>query len=196
MSMICNLRRVADDDIRRLLASPRQITRFLYGNDFSPPAVPVAVLLGRLFGRSGAAAPPPEWPPRREGDEVNLDKAWHGLHFLFTGSASEGEEPGCYLVQGGTAIGNEDVGYGPARALRPAEVAKFAAFLRSQSEAELQRRFDPLRMTQLEIYPEIWEESESEEDSAIDYLLGGFETLREFVDAASKAGDGLIIYLN
>jgi hypothetical protein len=35
---------------------------------------------------------------------VDIDKGWHGLHFLFTGTADGGEERACYLVRGGEEI--------------------------------------------------------------------------------------------
>src|SRR5262245_61651019 len=57
---------------------------------------------------------------------MDLDKAWHGIHFLLTGSAWDGEEPLCFLVKGGEEIGDEDFGYGPARILSPNQIAAWA----------------------------------------------------------------------
>ena len=33
---------------------------------------------------------------RKREIDIDIDKAWHGLHFLFTGAAEEGPEPGCF----------------------------------------------------------------------------------------------------
>ncbi len=35
--------------------------------------------------------------------------AGHGLHWLFTGTADEGDEPWCYLLKGGTEMTIEDM---------------------------------------------------------------------------------------
>src|SRR5262249_19169224 len=78
----------------------------------------------------------------KEVGQVDLEKAWHGIHFLLTGSAWDGEEPLCYLVTGGEQIGEEDVGYGPARALKPQQVAAWASALSAVSVDELSNRFN------------------------------------------------------
>lgn len=201
MSMICNLRRASPAEAERLLKLPLHITGFLYGSEqaetieeaFQKRGL-LSRLLWRLFLRRKYAPAPPAipWEARREGDEIDLDKSWHGLHFLFTGKEDGGDEPACYLLRGGRQIGRVDVGYGPARVLLPAGVRRFADFLQSLSLDELQRRYDPERMTELKLYPEIWDEG----DEAYDYLRANFISLRDFMIAAREAGDAVIIYLN
>lgn len=195
MSMICNLRRASVEDVEHLLEAPERISRFLYGEDADMPPSAGGGLLSRLFGGTPKPPPPPvEWRPREDGDEVDLEKSWHGLHFLFTGTAWHGDEPANFLVLGGEAIGDVDVGYGPARAFLPDDVTELARFLATLDADELRRRFDPARMTQLKIYPEIWKAEEA--DETFGYLLEGFDTLREFVVEAREAGDAIVIYIN
>lgn len=76
-----NLRLVSDGQLEEPIADPEQIEGFLYESDGS------------------------------SDDEEYLDKAWHGLHFLFTGTAWEGDPPLNFLVSGGREIGDVDVGY-------------------------------------------------------------------------------------
>ena len=45
---------------------------------------------------------------------VDLDKAWHGVHWLLTGSAEESSGPASDAILGGEPVG-EDLGYGPAQ---------------------------------------------------------------------------------
>jgi hypothetical protein len=63
-----------------------------------------------------------------EGDDaiamVDRDKAWHGIHFLLTGTAWEGTGPKASLLLGGKQSTFE-VGHGPARGLRPPEVRAY-----------------------------------------------------------------------
>lgn len=185
MSMICNLRRVSVDELDRLLKTPDLIRSFLY--DEPPPG-----FLARLFGASAPA--PVAWAPRRAGDEIDIEKAWHGLHFMFTGTAWKGDLPTAYLLLGGETIGNVDVGYGPAPALLPDHILEFAAHLSELTEVELRQRYDPPRMTALQIYPEIWDPGD--DDEQVEYLVQAFDELRAFMVAARDTGDGVVICVN
>ncbi len=53
--------------------------------------------------------------------EMDVDKAWHGIHYLLNQSADGGEGPLVGVILGGEPIG-DDMGMGPARVLTPAEV--------------------------------------------------------------------------
>lgn len=88
-----------------------------------------------------------------EAETIELDKAWHGIHFLLTGSVWEGEEPLCYLVRGGVELGKEDFGYGPAPLLNPDQIADWAKALSTISTDELRKRFNPEAMMKAKIYP-------------------------------------------
>jgi len=48
---------------------------------------------------------------------VDVDKAWHGIHYLLTGQAEGGPRPLSLAVLGGGDFGTED-GYGPAHVVR------------------------------------------------------------------------------
>jgi hypothetical protein len=188
MSMVGNLRRVSDHDINLLLKKPKHITSFLYGAA-SDALDERPGFLARLFGSK--SEPPPEWTPRSENDETYLDKSWHGLHYLLTGTAWEGDFPANFLVAGGAAIGAVDVGYGPARALTSGQVRAVNEYLAGITTEQLRTRYDAERMSELEIYPEIWDEDES-----IDYLIENFDDVKAFVQSTAAVGQGLIIYIN
>lgn len=118
-------------------------------------------------------------------DAVDLDKAWHGIHFLLTRSAWDGDEPWCFLCKGGQPVGDEEgVGYGPARLLQPAQVAAWAQALAGISADELRRRFDPAAMRAAEIYPAIWDR-DPKVDAALGYLIEHYAVLTAFVKQAS-----------
>jgi hypothetical protein len=164
MSMIGNLRAVSDDVLHDLLASPPKIQDFLYSEDVE----------------SGE-------------DHTDLDKAWHTIHFVLTGSAWEGDFPLGFLVSAGVPVGEEDVGYGPARAFRSDEVRAIHASLSAVSDAEFGRRFSVAAMKEADIYPSFGHASDEEERP---YFLGYFQVLKAFVERAAEQNKALLVYVN
>ena len=141
MGMTCELRQLSPAYAQRLLHNPDEVLQ--YYDDASEG----------------------ELPTEAQGEELDLDKAWHGLHYLLTGTAWGGEEPWNYLLLGGEQIGDEEehaVGYGPARVLLPSQVAAFFQALATISPTELSERFNPGEMMKLDIYPNVWDREDEE----------------------------------
>jgi hypothetical protein len=130
-----------------------------------------------------------------EGEIGDIDKAWHGVHYLLTGTADEGDPPLNFLVAGGTDVGDDDVGYGPPRVYRPAEVREIAAALAAVSDDELRRRFDPPAMMRAEIYPGIWDRDPADDDT-LEYLMGAVADLRVALATVTSNGHGLLVILS
>jgi hypothetical protein len=122
------------------------------------------------------------------GKAVSLQKAWHGLHFLLTGSAWEGTGPLAFIASGGEEVPGSDHGYGPARLFSPEETTEINSALSEIDDAELWSRFNPEEMTGQEIYPDIWDEPE--EDLKEEYLMY-FNELKKLIAAAAARGDSL-----
>ncbi len=129
-----------------------------------------------------------------EGPDIDLDRAWHGLHYLLTGSARETAGPRGYIL-GGHHIGEVCVGYGPARALTSGEVAIFDDLLQCISREDLEKRFNPEALMRDEIYPETWERALTGEEDLLAYLVDRFDQLKQFVAGAHRDGVGVITYL-
>lgn len=118
---------------------------------------------------------------------IDLDKMWHGVHWLLTGSADPVAGPTSSVIFGGRPCG-DDRGYGPPRLLQADEVAAAAKALSSVDVEALRGRVDPAAMTDAEIYPLVWDEEDVFEMELEPCLLA----LREFYDAAAAAGDVVI----
>ena len=130
-----------------------------------------------------------------EGPDIDLDRAWHGLHFLLAGTARETAGPRGYIL-GGRPVGEVNVGYGPVRVLGSQEVAIFDDLLQCISTEEFCARFDPEAMTAAGIYPDdLWDDALSGEQDVLAYLTGHFLQLKEFIAAAHRDGMGVITYL-
>jgi hypothetical protein len=200
MGMTCSLHRVSSAEIDALIRNPDDVSRVL-GLDDGPRVREVRPkgILGFLLRLTPITisevdpdAPDNVTHAADPEKSIDIEKAWHGLHFLFTGTADEGTEPACYIVKGGEDL--DDEGFG--RALRPAQVRDFAGFLTSLTAADLERRYEANRMTALGIYPDTIWNRRSPDDDSLQWLLDSFQELRAFVKRAADAGDGLVVHIS
>ncbi|HEU0175121.1 MAG TPA: YfbM family protein [Blastocatellia bacterium] len=162
MGMRCSLVELGKDQIDKLLADPENVFDYL-----------------------------DELEENEEVGGADLDKAWHGIHFLLTGSVWNGAEPLCYLIKGGEVIGTEDDW---AWLLRPNQIADWANALSTISADDLRKRYDPMAMAKADIYPSIWDHVD-EEQGKLEYLLDHYEVLRSFLDQTKKENKGAIIFI-
>ena len=153
---------VAAAQVDRFRAHPEELIAFLYPEDEDEPP-----------------------------NACDVDKAWHGLHYLLSGDAGPGAPPLGVAILGGEEIG-EEMDFGPARYLAPELVQQIAAALAALDDQELERRYNPQDMETKQIYPEIWVRDGTD---ALDYLMSHAETLRtHFADAAAR-GDAIITWI-
>jgi hypothetical protein len=163
MSMIGTFALATDDEIRGLLATPEELGDFLEQRDEA-----------------------------MDGRALDIDKSWHGLHWLLTGTEDEGEPPLNFILMGGTEIGEEEYGYSVPRALTGDEVQRIDTALDQISTADLLARYDGNAMR--ELYPNVWDRADEREIN-LDYLGSYFESLKGFIARAREQAQGLIVYL-
>jgi hypothetical protein len=118
---------------------------------------------------------------------VDIDKAWHGVHWVLTGAAEPTDSPASQVVFGGEEFG-DDLGYGPARLLSPAAVAAVAGMLADLDAASLRSRVDSDAMAAAGIYPRIWEEPDVFDTE----LAPAIALLTAFYAAAAAAGEHVV----
>jgi hypothetical protein len=123
----------------------------------------------------------------REEDVLDLDKAWHAIHFLLTGSAWETPPGAGEAVLGGDPVGG-DMGYGPARLLSADRVRAVAAALQGLADDSLRARFDPAALMDAVIYPQVWDG-----DDFAAYILPNFISLRDFYLAAAQQNEAVLL---
>ncbi|GAA5150011.1 YfbM family protein [Nocardioides marinquilinus] len=145
-----------------------------------------------------------------DGRSVDLDKAWHGIHFLLTGSGdlapaeaaprrrlfgrrrdvapapAAGAES--LAVLGGEPVGADD----DWRVLTAAQVAEVAAALEPLDRAALAHRVDLDAMAAADLYPQIWEEPDVFEE----YLGPAYDDLRDFYRRAAAAGCAVVLSIS
>lgn len=135
------------------------------------------------------------FPEDEENEPANLidvDKAWHGIHYLLTGKTEGGEEPWSSVIFGGEEVG-DDIGYGPVRVLGPSEVQKISAALNSLTIETISSRFNAEQMEKDEVYPDgLWV---GEGQGALEYVLDNYQNLVTFYANASVSGNGILLFL-
>lgn len=121
---------------------------------------------------------------------ISLDKAWHGIHFLLTGTAWDVKGPAGQAILGGQEFG-EDLGYGPARVLSVAQVEAIAEALAKITPENLSVRYNTDAMTKAGIYPTIIWNREGPE--ALVFLLDYYKPLVTFYRHAAEKGQLVVI---
>lgn len=132
----------------------------------------------------------------QQEDLVNVDKAWHCLHFLLTGTAEEGAPPLDFIMRGGREVG-DDMGYGPARAFDSREVKAIADALDQIEHPDLVSRFNGATMDRLEIYPHGgWSKVDPKSEEAFGYFSSAFDIVRDLSRRGRDAGLSMLVWLS
>ena len=167
MGMVLIGRRLSADEERQVLDDPATVDTLLYGD----------------LENDEAEVPEPE---------LDLDKSWHAIHYLLTGTAWDVDENAGAAVLGGDEIG-EDNGYGPARLLSSDSVRVVAAALDAIDLETLRNRFVPEALAAADIYPAVWDQTDADFDT---YLAPYFVQLRSFYGVAAANGQAVLIALS
>jgi hypothetical protein len=144
-----------------------------------------------LLAATGARMPKLDGAVVESGDGSVLDiqKSWHGLHWLLCQEAWDGPEPLKHAVLGGAEIG-DDMGYGPARLVDATTVGAVAAALAAISRDRLRQRFNPGAMAAAQIYAFDAEDADWRDD-----FLDAFDRVKQFFADAAGRGHSVLIWL-
>lgn len=198
MSMILCLTTISQTNIEAAQQNPALVWRFVAPDDpdlytEAAKSLPTKGFFKKLFGKAGQSQDVVPELILAPGEGVNrdLDKAWHAIQFLLTGTAWEGKFPLGFLVLGGIELKDIEVGYGSPRLFSPADVARIDSAISMISPDDLCARFDGKAMTNADIYPNIW--TGTGDSETIPYIRSYFKDLQECVKHAHEHGLGLII---
>ncbi|MBC2242507.1 YfbM family protein [Listeria booriae] len=132
-------------------------------------------------------------------DLLDIDKAWDCIHFVLTGegmatmadSKLEGS-PAFNVVMGGKEISAEDIGYGSARYLTPAEVIACNDAMKDITEKEFTSRYTAEDLLTHQIYPLY----DTVDETFISYSYQHFNALQAFFAQAVKEAKYMLLYIN
>lgn len=125
-----------------------------------------------------------------EGDCMDIDKSWHGLHFLMTGTAWAGDPPLNFILRGGTEVAGSDGS--TTRLYSSSQLREIHRALQAVDPLQLKSAYDPAAMMNLEIYPGIWER----DAHAFDYCIDHLASLKRFVARADQGSLGMVTILS
>ena len=165
MSMIASFIAVPAEQLDALIANPGLISSIIYPDE----------------GCADTSA------------RTDVDKAWQAIHYMLNGDAWEGEGPLFLTILGGTEIGEDVAGYGPARYLAPVQVKELAAALSAIDAAGFSARYDPLALDAAEIYPQLWVR---DGDDGLAYVQHYYTQLSAFYREAAAQGQGVLVYFS
>jgi hypothetical protein len=117
-----------------------------------------------------------------------LEKSWHSLHYLLTGSAVETNSTLGKAILGGKELG-ADIGYGPTRFLEPPEVKEVATALKEVSEVDLEKRFDLPAMVAANVYA-------CRDESELKLAQHYFAQMVRYYGEITRRGDAMLLYLD
>lgn len=139
----------------------------------------------------------------------DIDKAWHGIHFLLNPAYPNVSWPNSFLFQGGTALNNRDwsesygVNVPDFRVFTPDQVKEINTMLNGVSGRTLLRRYNPDLLKSHSIYPEAWESKSNRVawffarylrlSINANYLMSHFQKLHGFLQSTALPGNGLVI---
>jgi len=119
--------------------------------------------------------------PRAGYARVDLDKSWDGIRYLMRTAGL-----GVDLLEDGRTIGDE----GTMSGWSAADVERAAVAMRDVPFSDLLDRYDPQRMEDADVYPNIWAT-----EWALDYLLDNYRRLRHFfIDTAAEGQAALMVW--
>jgi hypothetical protein len=127
-----------------------------------------------------------------ECDFLYVEKAWHGMHFVLTGTAWGTKPPLGLAVLGGKKCGR-DTGYGRPRYLDVNQVREVARALEGLSVEEAIGKYTPEDLEEAEIYPRNWGERGADRLGWVAECLG---YLVAFYRDAAAQGKVVIKYID
>ena len=165
MGMVACFAGVNADTISHLKSNPDEVEQFLYPED-------------------GDSEPP---------HYMDVDKAWHCIHFMLTGSVEGGAEPLAGAFFGGEEIG-EDMGYGAARLMPPQQVRSISTALAAIDEESFKARYNPDALVGANVY--MADMCVHDGDDALDYLVENYRALVAFYRDTAMRGDGAVLWIS
>jgi len=183
--------RTSPENIELLRGRPKAVADFIY-QDPDVYEAPKQGWVSKLFGGSASNDDRPV-PERSDGDETDLDKAWHVVHYLLCGDTGRGEGPLALIGDDLHPLADVDLGLGKPNVVSAESVVAFANNAAGMTDDDFLARYVPSRMPLDELYMgEVI--ARGDVDDIREYSLENFHILRDFVQQAANNREAMITY--
>jgi hypothetical protein len=187
MSMLGMVGQISDSDIDKLSEEPKRVEQLLNNGTYFEQK---QSFWKTLFSKQ--VKPVYSWTPDAGNRTCDMDKAWHLLHFVFTGNAEGGNAPENFIMAGGQEIG-EDFGYGPTRFFRANATEDIGRFVAKLTDQDVRSRLDNERLKGQDLYP-IYDGELAEEEQT--WILEELVKLKDFFQQTIKERKGFYVYIS
>lgn len=187
MSMVCTVGQITDSDLKKILENPKRVELLIHDGEYFEQ--PKKNFLQRIFSKDQARID--TWKPNFNEPRCDLDKAWHAIHYMLTGSSEAGEFPLNFLMIGGQEIG-ENLGYGSVRFLTMNQVKKLKQSFDDISLTTFRQKYNPAELNEYEVYP-LTKNWTQEQES---WIVEEYESLKIFIDQASQDSKGIYVIIS
>lgn len=182
--------RTSPQNVEALRGRPKAVAEFIY-EDPDMYEEPKQGFFSKLFGSPKVDLRP--IPERSDGDAADLDKAWHVIHYLLSGSSGRGEGPLSIIGDDLNPLANLDLGLGKPNVISADRVRAFAEVASTMSDEDFLVRYVPDEMPLDELYMGNVI-ARGDVDDIRDYALEYFHILRDFVQLAADRNEAIITY--
>jgi hypothetical protein len=124
---------------------------------------------------------------------MDLDKAWHIVHYLLCGDTGRGEGPLALIGDDLHPIADFDLGLGKPNEVTPDKVRAFAAAAADLTIEQFLVRYVPDEMPLNNLYMGSVIER-GDVDDIREYAVENFLSLRKFAQDAASRGEAIITY--
>jgi Domain of unknown function (DUF1877) len=183
--------RTSPQIVEELRGRPKAVAAFVY-QDSDLYEAPKPSFFSKLFGAKSENETGLT-PQRVDGDETDLDKSWHVVHYLLCGDAGRGEGPLALIGDDRHPLADIDLGLGKPNIISAEMVRAFADAASAMSEDDFLARYVPASMPLNDLYMgDVIERGDV--DDIKEYAVENFRTLRNFVQKASDNCEAIITY--
>ncbi|WP_298467317.1 YfbM family protein [uncultured Erythrobacter sp.] len=183
--------RTSPENIEVLRDRPKAVAEFVY-QDPDVYEEPKSSFLSKLFGNKAQTDDGPV-PKRLEGDEEDIDKSWHIVHYLLCGDAGRGDGPLAIIGDDLNPLADINLGLGKPNIISADWVKEFAELASHMTDESFLERYVPEEMPLNELYMGDVV-ARGDVGDIREYALENFQFLRDFASEAAENGQAIITY--
>ena len=188
MGVCCYFSQISDSDIMSIIENPKRVELLLNDGEYfeEPKGNILQIILSKIFKKKAD-----NWMPESFNAYYDIDKMWHPIHFVLTGSPFEGNFPLNFIAYGGIEVG-KDNGYGALRVLYSNEVKELKNELDKISIENFKEKLNIADLNKNDIYPK----NDRWDNEILNNVIEEYENLKYFINDSFSKNKGIYISIS